>query len=315
MRHSLIPAALRYVDQVARSGSIQRAAKELHVAASAINRQILQLEDELGVKLFERLPRGMQLTVSGDTVVTLARRWRHDERQAVAEIRRLHGIHQGHVRLCAMDSHASSILPGLIEALHASHPLVALSVEVGNTDDAVAELLAGKADLVIAHNMPPRRELLVHWQTGLPFGCVLAPGHPLAGARNVSLQEAAAHPVALQSKALAIRRYLEAQYGWLFSESRGRVETNSLHLVKQLARSGQYLAFTSELDAAPELLDGTLRFVPVRDSGVEPQTVGVAMDATKPLRPAVKLVADELAAAATACLAAVRRGGAPSPMD
>jgi len=112
--------------------------------------------------------------------------------------------------------------------------------------------------------------------------------------------------VALQSKALPIRRYLEAQYGWLFGEQRGRVETNSLHLVKQLAKGGQYLAFTSELDAAPELIDGSLRFLPVRDSGVEPQTIGIAMDASKPLRPAVKLVADQLATAAAAALAAAR---------
>lgn len=310
MRHSLIPAALRYIDQVARSGSIQRAAKELNVAASAVNRQILQLEEELGVKLFERLPRGMQLTVSGDTVVTLARRWRNDERQAVAEIRRLHGIHQGHVQLYAMDSHATSILPQLIETVHATHPLIALSIEVGSTDDAVAALLAGKADLVAAFNMPPRRELLVHWRTDLPFGCVVAPTHPLAGAANVSLQEAAAHPVALQSKALAIRRYLEAQYGWLFSEQRGRVETNSLHLVKQLVKGGGYLALTSELDAAPELIAGSLRFLPVRDSGIEAQTIGIAVDASKPLRPAVKLVADLLADSAAGKLAAVRRASA-----
>ena len=177
----------------------------------------------------------------------------------------------------------------------------------GNTDEAVAALLAGKADLVVAFNMPPRRELLVHWRADLPFGCVVAPGHALAGAADVSLQEAAAHPVALQSKALSIRRYLEAQYGWLFGEPRGRIETNSLHLVKQLVKGGGYLALTSELDAAPELIDGSLRFLPVRDSGVEAQTIGIAVDASKPLRPAVKLVADLLAQAAADALAAVRR--------
>src|SRR5277367_215921 len=59
MRSSLVPAVLRYVDQVARSGSIQRAAKELNIAASAINRQILTSEQDLGVALFERVSKGM----------------------------------------------------------------------------------------------------------------------------------------------------------------------------------------------------------------------------------------------------------------
>ncbi len=74
MVHSIVPSVLRYVDQVARSGSIQGAAKELNIAASAIDRHILQIEDSLGARLFDRVPRGMRLTVIGESVVTLARR-------------------------------------------------------------------------------------------------------------------------------------------------------------------------------------------------------------------------------------------------
>jgi molybdenum-dependent DNA-binding transcriptional regulator ModE len=62
MRGSLVPSALRYVDQVARFGSIQRAAKELNIAASAVNRHIMLLEHELGVALFERVARSMRLS-------------------------------------------------------------------------------------------------------------------------------------------------------------------------------------------------------------------------------------------------------------
>ncbi len=309
MPQSLVPPNLRYLDQVARSGSIQAAAKELHVAASAINRQILQLEELLGAPLFERMPRGMRLTVAGDAVVTLARRWRQDERRIGAEIQRLKGVHQGHVTLQAMDSHSTSVLPALVEALGQSHPLVTLSVNLGSTDEALAALLAGTADLAAVFNLPPQRDVLVLWRTELPFGCVVAPDHPLAGARSVSLQEAAAYPVALQSRALAIRRYLEAQYGWLFNptnQARGRFESNSLQLVKQLARSGRYVVFTSELDAAPELADGSLRFVPVRDKGAEPQTISIAVDATRPLSSLVKVVATQLQAAIEQALAGSR---------
>lgn len=313
MPQSLVPPNLRYLDQVARSGSIQAAAKELHVAASAINRQILQLEEQLGAPLFERLPRGMRLTVAGDAVVTLARRWRQDERRVVAEIRRYQGVHQGHVSLQAMDSHSTSVLPALVESLGLSHPLITLSVNLGSTDEALAALGSGTADLATAFNLPPQRNVLVLWRAELPFGCVVAPSHPLAGARSVSLQEAAAYPVALQSRALAIRRYLEAQYGWLFTpteQTRGRFESNSLQLVKQLALGGRYVVFTSELDAAPELAAGSLRFVPVRDKGAEPQTIGIAVDATRPPGPVVKVVAEHLQAAIERALAA-SRGLAP----
>lgn len=306
MRGTLLPLVLRYVDQVARSGSVQGAAKELHVAASAVNRQVLQLEEDLGVPLFERLPRGMRLTPPGDAIVTLARRWRNDERRVASEIRQMQGIHQGHVRIFAMDSHSTGVLPQLVSRLAAEHPRISLAIEIGSSDDAVAALLAGKAELAAIFNLSPRRELHTLWTQELPLGCIVAPGHELADAGSVSLQQVAAFPIALQSKALLIRRYLEAHYSWLFNDERTRVETNSLQLVKMLARSGSHVALTSELDAAPELLAGTLRFVPVRDKGAEPQTIAVAIDASKPLNPVAKQVATLFARCMQDSLDAVR---------
>ncbi|MEP9352659.1 LysR family transcriptional regulator [Xanthobacter sp. KR7-65] len=310
VRNPFVPAALRYVDQVARSGSIQQAARELRVAASAIDRQILLLEQDLGVELFERRPRGMRLTASGEAIVGLIRRWRMEERRAVAEIRRLQGIQQGHARLFAMDSHATGLLPRLVEQVAASHPFISLDIEIGSPDEAAPALVGGRADIAIAFNLPPRRDLEVLWRADLPFGCVVAPGHPLARGASVSLQEISSHPVVLQSRSLAIRRFLDAQYGWLFADPKGRIETNSLQLMKQLACSGRYALITSELDAAPELVSGALRFIPVRDTGAEPQSISVAVEA-KGLDSVVRLVASAAVACVTACLAEVRAVGAP----
>lgn len=307
MRGSLVPASLRYVDQVARSGSIQKAAKELNVAASAIDRQILLLEGDLGVELFERMPRGMRLTAAGDSLVALARRWKSDERKAGSDIRQLQGIQQGHVRLVAMDSHANGFLPQFIEKLASSHPRISLEVDVASPDDALLALVAGEVDIIAAFNLSPRRDVHVLWSAELPFGCVVAPGHELAKGATTSLQEAVHHPIALQSKALLIRRYLDARYGWLFTDPQKAVVTNSLQLVKQLARSGRYIAFTSELDAAPEIIDGSLVFLPVRDKGAEPQTVGLAIDARKPLSRVGRIVADMLRAEIESSLRRVRR--------
>lgn len=307
MRPSLTPAALRYIDQVARSGSIQQAARELHVAASAVNRQILQLEEAFGVPLFDRLPRGMRLTASGDAIVTLARRWREDERRLGEAIRQMEGVHQGQVRMMAMDSHATSAMPRLVEALSVSHPRISLAAEVGSTDDAVSALLAGRIEMAAVFNLEPRRELVTLWSAPLPLGCVVAPGHPLAAGDSTSLQEVCSHPIVLQSKALLIRRYLESHYRWLFGEGPQRVETNSLHLLKQLVLGGRYVALTSELDAAPELAAGTLRFLPLRDQGVEAQTVDVVIDARKPLSAVARIVGQLLTQALESCLAEARQ--------
>lgn len=306
MSASLILASLRYADQVARAGSIQRAAKELNIAASAVDRQILILEETLGVALFERVPRGMKLTAAGGVLITMIRRWKSDERQVTAEIQQLRGVNQGQVRLVAMDSHANGFLPDFIARLAAEHARIQLEVVIATPDEAAAALAAGHVDVAAVFNLPSRRELDVLWSTDLPLGCVVAPTHDLAKGAATSLQEAAAYPIALQSRAILIRRFLESRYGWLLAESRRVVETNSLQLVKSLARSGEYVAFTSELDAAPELAEGSLVFVPVRDSGAEAQSISVAIDARKPLTQVVRTVAEGLQTAIHDTLAQVR---------
>lgn len=306
-RLALVPASLRYVEQVARCGSIQRAGRELNIAASAINRQILQLERTLGVALFERVPNGMRLTPAGDAIVSLGRQWRLDEHRAAAQLQQLQGLNQGHVRVVAMDSHVNGCLPPLILQMAEEHPGISLEIEVATTDVAVASLVGGTADVAAAYNLVPRRDLHVLWSSQLPFGCVVAPSHPLARQPDTSLQQIAAYPIALQSRSLMIRRYLDSRHAWLFTESQQIVETNSLQLVKILAASGRYAAFTSELDAATELLGGTLVFLPVRDPNVEPQTVSVAIDARRSLPKVGRIVADRLAAILGDELDSIRR--------
>jgi DNA-binding transcriptional LysR family regulator len=60
--------ALLYFDAIRKAGSIREAARRLHVASSAVNRQLLELEDQIGAPLFERLPAGLQLTAAGEVV-------------------------------------------------------------------------------------------------------------------------------------------------------------------------------------------------------------------------------------------------------
>jgi DNA-binding transcriptional LysR family regulator len=307
MADRLLPTALHYVDHVARCGSIQAAAKELSISASAIDRQILLLEAELAIALFERRPRGMRLTAAGNAVVSMARRWRGEVRRLGTEIRQLEGINHGHLRVVAMDSLVNGVLLRIIERLRQEHPLITIEIEITTTDQAMTALVAGEADVGLVFNLTPHREIRVVWTSELPLGCVVAPDHEIAGETHVSLQRAASFPVVLQGRSLMIRRYLENRLGWLFQKGQLPVTTNSLQLVKQLARSGAFVALTSELDAAPELLDGSLAFVPVRDRAAEPQTISVASSARIPLPRIGQVLSGIMAEEVSLTLAAVRK--------
>jgi DNA-binding transcriptional LysR family regulator len=302
----LLPKALRYAEEVARAGSIQAAAKELSISASAIDRQILLLESDLGVPLFERLPAGMRLTAAGEILVVLARRWRSDINRIGLEIKQLQGVSQGKLKLAAMDSHTNGFLPRFVQRLAQQHPRIRLEIDIMSTDQAATALLEGAQDIAVAFNLKPQRDLHVVWSTGLPLGCVVAAGHPLAREPHTTLKAVAAYPLAVQGRSLTIRRYLESRHAWLFSEGEPPVVTNSLQLVKTLVQGGSHVAITSELDAAPEICSGALRFVPIRDKDARPQSVGVAISARRPLPRIARLAAEMLAEEIRICLDEVR---------
>jgi len=295
MALNILPRTLTYLEAVARLGSIQAASRALGIAASAIDRQVIALEEVCKTPLFERHARGMRLTSAGEAVVLLARRWRADEERLEEDLRTMRGEQFGTVRLGTMDSLANSILPDLVEVFSARYPRIRFAINIMTPQDAAHELEIGTIDLALAFNMPSDRGRHVIWTSPLPFGCVVGKGHPLWGAPTTTLSEASKHPLAAQSRELPVREYLEKSYGWLFDPAEPALVTNSLQFLKQVLIGGTYLSITSQLDALSELENGTLSFVPLADEGLRPQTISIAIDARRPLSRAARLVGEALA--------------------
>ena len=107
MLHSRV---LRYIDEVARLGSIRAAGDRLNVAPSAINKHILQLEETIGEPLFERLPRGLRLTPAGEILVAHVRRTMKEYSQVEAEIRDIKGLQRGEVIVATTNGLAEGIV-------------------------------------------------------------------------------------------------------------------------------------------------------------------------------------------------------------
>ncbi len=302
----LVPRGLHYVEAVAEHGSIQAASRAIGIAASAIDRQIKLLEDRLGVQLFDRMTTGMTLSPVGEMFVVLARRWRADENRLWSDVKQMQGISLGHIRLVTMDSLVNGVLPRFLHHVAEVYPRVRIDVEIATPDDAMAVLDRGDADVALAFNLRPHRDLHVVWSAELPLHCVVAPGHPLAELSQVSLAKVRDQATVVQSPSLAIRRMLDARHGWMFSENRPPVVTNSLQLLKQLVVSGSHAALTSELDTAQELLDGRLVAIPVTGQNVVPQSIALAISSRRALPRIATRVADLLAADVAAMLAEVR---------
>src|SRR5271155_4091774 len=93
---------LRYLDEVARTGSIRQAARRLNVAASSINRQIILLEATIGTPLFERLRGRLRLTAPGEMLIAHVRETLKDHARVMAQIEDLKGMRRGQVTVGTM---------------------------------------------------------------------------------------------------------------------------------------------------------------------------------------------------------------------
>jgi len=279
----LVPRALQYLEQVAQLGSIQAASRELGVSASAIHRQITAIEESLGEMLFDRGTKGMSLTPAGRMVLELAREWRLGNARLWSAVQASRGVEFGHVRIAAMDGMVNGLMLELASEVARRFPRVKVEIEITNPDNAVKGVLNGDFDLAAVVNPAPDDSLVFHWSREFPLGCIAAPGHPVSDAQTIGFREIVAQPVVFQSKALSIRKLLEARHGWIFDGAVNSIVVNSIQLMKLLVSSGRYIAITSELDAGPEIRSGQLRFVPIVDRDLFQQRFAVISNVQMPV--------------------------------
>ena len=190
---------LRYVDEVARVGSIRQAAERLHVAPSAVNRRIQDIEDELGTPIFERLPRGMRLTAAGELFVRYIRGRAADLDRVRSEIEELQGLRRGSVRLVASQALAPRFLPGAIQAFRDTHPLVGFDVRIGDHVQAASALRSFETDLALVFNLAPEADIDRTSVVEQKLMAIMHAEHPLArtGAPALRMRDCSEYPVVL----------------------------------------------------------------------------------------------------------------------
>lgn len=126
---------------------------------------------------------------------------------------------------------------------------------------------------------------------------------------SLKIKDVRAYPLVVQSRALAIRRMLEARHSWLVADAQPPVVTNSLQLLKHLVGAGTHLALTSQLDAADELKSGKMAAIPVDDAQIRSQSISIAVSVKRSLPRICTAVSNVLIREMAAPVQDVRRIG------
>lgn len=259
-------AILRYFVAVARAGSIRKASEELHVATSAVSRQIQKLEDELGTPLFERLPNGLRLTQAGVATLKHAKATLHDFDLLKGELGQLQGKKTGLVRIASLDSLFVRILPKEILAFHRAHPGVDFRVQSG-VHNRIATLVAeGEVDIGITFNLAHPEDVEFICDVPMPLMAMVAAEHPLARQATVTLSECAQYNLLLQLDTEPIRSLIEVELSVLDRTGRTLVRSNNLMMLKPLIIAGAGVAFYTPLGMMDEIEAGLIKAVPLKGS-------------------------------------------------
>jgi DNA-binding transcriptional LysR family regulator len=287
------PAAL-LLDEVARFGSIRRAAERLNASASAVNRQILNLEAEIGAPLFDRLPRGVRLTAAGEVIVDDVRRWRRELERATGQIKELKGLQRGHVAIGVMECFVAGVLPRTIGALQRRHPRVTVDVFIGGTEQILERLAAQTIDVALCFNPPVRPHVTSMLKLAARPGLVASRDHPLAQKKSIRLGDCARYSFVMPDRSLGLRRVVDEALRRAGIEPLAVVATNSMSLIKALVREGGHLAMLSYMDVLTEVEAGQLSFATIEDMRLPAEELLLCVAPNHTLSPQAGLVVEIL---------------------
>ncbi|WP_345250898.1 LysR family transcriptional regulator [Pigmentiphaga soli] len=240
---------LRYVDEVARAGSIRQAAERLHVAPSAVNRRIQDLEEELGTPIFERLPRGMRLTAAGELFVGYIRERNAELESIRSQIEELKGRRRGTVRIIASQALAPAWLPAAVTSFRETHPLVAFDVAIGDHVRALAALRSFDVDLALVFNLDAEPDIEAMAQFDQRLVVVMHRDHPLAARDRLRLRECADYPVVLANRDTGGRQLLERFLARSSVKLQPMIESNSFEFLRGCLYHGNALSFQIDIGA------------------------------------------------------------------
>lgn len=246
MRHLKL---LTHVVEVARTGSIRKAAEQLNLTPSAMNRRIQDLELEVGTPLFERRPRGVKLTTAGEMFVRYARSQIADAERMRSYVEDLRGLRRGPVQIACSQALAFDFLALRIATFQKKHPRVSFDLKVMDHERALAALTAYEADLALVFRPAMWPTIRVITSKPQRLAAVFRSDHPLAAKKTIRLSDCAPYPVALPDRSLSGRQILDEACARRELRLNVLSESNSFEMLRGLVLHCDMISFQIEIGA------------------------------------------------------------------
>ncbi|TMR07318.1 LysR family transcriptional regulator [Actinomadura soli] len=254
---------LKALVTVAEVGSVTRAAEVLHLVQPAVTRQIRTLERDLGVALFERTRQGMRPTDAGVILLERARRALNELERARAEIQPAPGAVTGIVTIGLLDSAGDLLAEPLVSAIARDHPGIDLRVLTAYSGHLRQWLDDGDLDLSLLYDLDGTPSLNVRPLVREKLWAVAPPPDGLRAATPVPFEQVASHPLVMPAAGHGLRALIDAAAARAGTAMNVVVQTNSMHVQKQLVRAGHGWTILPGVGIAGDVATGSLSAAPL----------------------------------------------------
>jgi DNA-binding transcriptional LysR family regulator len=257
----------RIFDEVAACGSMSQAAWNLDLDVSVVSRQIAGLERALDCTLLERHRRGVRMTEAGALVAQHVRRVLGQQERLRQDLDDLRELRSGSIRVAATDGAICGPLSRALASFTRRYPGVQIELFQASSEQVVPALHRGDAELGAGLDieLEPGIEILARLHDIL--AAVVAPDHPLARRRKVTLAELQGQPIGTFERNSGVGRALRRLAGPGIAPVRPTLVTNSLEALKQMAASGAGIALLCPHSTQREVQQGLLVAVPLDADG------------------------------------------------
>jgi LysR family pca operon transcriptional activator len=278
---------LRAVEAIVAQRSLLKAATVIGVTQPALTKMLHDLENMLGQRLFDRLPRGVRPTEAGLLLAQTARRILADLRRLDEALDRMIDPEGGTVALGTLPVAAAGVLPGALTRLKVAFPGIGVRLEQGRTEELLPKLAAGEIDLIVGRLYEPAvpdgfaREPL--WEE--PISILARAGHPMLEGRPPTLEELRRCELILPTVSQRVGQEIETLLDLLALSPAVSLRASSYGFIREMLHATDLVSVMPRLMMAGDLLRGTLRVVPL-PVHAPPRPAGLILPRDRPLPPA-----------------------------
>ncbi|QYA16545.1 LysR family transcriptional regulator [Rhizobium sp. AB2/73] len=272
-----------YLDEIANHGSIRKAAERLNVSASAINKQLISAEEEFGVALFERLPRGMRLTSAGELLVNGYREWNKDLSRIKSEIEELKGLRRGEVKIAASQETVPDFLPAVIARFTKDHPRIRNAIAVEDSDRVRQLVKDGNADFGLTFSPLPLPGVIVTRSADFHLIAMLPADPGVEQPASISIGEFFKKPTIVPDTSSHLRDVVDIAAARIDIRFQPVLTTNSLSLMRSMVREGCGFGVAAIASGMPLPHEDGLHYSRLADSGLPPMVLSLIVDPRRSL--------------------------------